>query len=183
MVMVDRLWAKTGIMREVMLVLAGIMLVGLAARIQIPLFPVPVTGQTFAVLLVGALYGARRGSLTVAGYVAGGTAGLPLFAGGEAGPARLLGPTGGYLVGFVAAAWLVGKLCEAGWDRRVWTSGAAMLIGTLVIYLFGLLWLARFVEPSEVIPLGLAPFVIGDGLKVALAAVTLPFGWRLVGRT
>jgi biotin transporter BioY len=83
----------------------------------------------------------------------------------------------------VAAAWLVGKLCEAGWDRRVWTSGAAMLIGTLVIYLFGLLWLARFVEPSEVIPLGLAPFVIGDGLKVALAAVTLPFGWRLVGRT
>jgi biotin transport system substrate-specific component len=182
MVMVDRLWPRAGAIRDALIVLGGVFLLGLTALLQIPLEPVPVTGQTFGVLLLGALLGARRGALTVAGYVAAGVAGLRVFAGGAAGPARLFGPTGGYLIGFIAAAWIVGWLSERGWDRRLPTAAAAMLVGTLAIYLFGLPWLAVFVGWGQVVPVGLAPFVVGDLLKLALAALALPGGWALLGR-
>jgi biotin transporter BioY len=182
MVMVDRVWPRAGAIRDVVLVLGGILLLGMTAQLTIPLVPVPVTGQTFGVLLLGALLGARRGGLSVAGYVAAGVAGMPVFAGGAAGPARLFGPTGGYLIGFIAAAWVVGRLSEKGWDRRLTTAAAAMLVGTVAIYAFGLPWLAAFVGWRDVLALGLAPFVVGDLLKLALAALTLPGGWALLGR-
>jgi biotin transport system substrate-specific component len=182
MVMVDRLWPRTGAIRDVVIVLGGVLLLGLTAQLRIRLEPVPVTGQTFGVLLLGALLGSRRGALTVAGYLAAGVAGLPVFAGGAAGPARLFGPTGGYLIGFVAAAWVVGWLSEKGWDRRLTTAAGAMLVGTLAIYLFGLPWLATFVGWRQVISAGLAPFIVGDLLKLALAALALPGGWAVLGR-
>jgi biotin transport system substrate-specific component len=168
--------------RELVVVFGGVLLLGLSAQVQIPLEPVPVTGQTFGVLFLGALLGSRRGALTVAGYVGAGIVGLPVFAGGAAGPARLFGPTGGYLLGFIAAAWVVGWLSEKGWDRRLTTAAAAMLVGTLAIYLFGLPWLAAFVGWGQVISTGLAPFVVGDLLKLGLAALALPGGWALLGR-
>jgi biotin transport system substrate-specific component len=152
------------------------------AQVQIPLQPVPVTGQTFGVLLVGALYGSRRGSLSMLTYLVMGAAGLPVFAGGAAGPAHFVGPTGGYLVGFVAAAWLVGRLAERGWDRKVPSTALAMSLGTLLIYVPGVAWLSTFVGWGRVLQLGMFPFLLGDVLKVALAALTLPRGWRLIGR-
>jgi biotin transport system substrate-specific component len=163
-----------------LLVLGGSVLIGLMAQVAIPLpfTPVPITGQTFAVLLVGALLGSRRGALSAGLYLAEGALGLPVFAGGSGGLARLFGPTGGYLLGFVVAAGVVGWLCESGWDRRLPTAILAMLIGNGLIYLFGLPWLARFVGPERALAAGLWPFLAGDLIKIALAALALPLAWR-----
>ncbi len=175
---------RSALLYDAALVLAGSLLIALSAQIAIPLpfSPVPVTGQTMAVLLVGALLGRRRGSLAVLVYIAEGIAGLPVFAGGAAGPARLLGPTGGYLVGFVAAAYLVGLLAERGWDRRVSTTAAAMALGNLVIYTVGVLWLTVFVGSlSAALAAGVLPFIPGDLAKIAAAALLLPAGWKVLG--
>lgn len=165
-----------------LLVVGGSVLMALMAQIVIPLpfTPVPITGQTFGVLLTGALLGSRRGALSVVLYLLEGVLGLPVFAGGASGPGRLLGPTGGYLLGFVAAAWVTGYLCERGWDRRVLSATLAMGIGNGVIYLFGLLWLAYFVGPGRALMAGLWPFIPGDVVKIAMAAFALPPGWALV---
>jgi biotin transport system substrate-specific component len=158
------------------------------ARVEIPLpfTPVPITGQTFAVLLVGAALGSRRGALSMAVYLLEGALGLPVFAGGAAGLARLRGPTGGYLIGFIAAAFVTGWLAERGWDRRPATTALAMLTGNAVIYLFGLPWLAWFVGsflgPKGALALGLLPFVPGDLLKLLLATLAFPSVWLLVRR-
>ena len=170
-------------------IVAGSVLVALAAqlRVDLPFSPVPVTGQTFAVLLVGAALGARLGAATLAAYVAEGTLGLPVFAGGTSawspssvpGVPVAFGPTAGYLVGFVAAAAVVGALAERGFDRRVLTTIVAMALADLVIFVFGVAWLARFVGPERALPLGMLPFVAGDAVKIALAAVALPVAWRL----
>lgn len=172
-------------------IVAGSALVALAAqlRVDLPFSPVPVTGQTFAVLLVGAALGARLGAATLAAYVAEGTLGLPVFAGGTSawspssipGVPVAFGPTAGYLVGFVAAAAVVGALAERGFDRRVLTTIVAMALADLVIFVFGVAWLARFVGPERALPLGMLPFVAGDAVKIALAAVALPVAWRLRG--
>ena len=166
---------------DVALIIAGSLLIALCAqaKIWLPKNPVPVTGQTFAVLMIGALFGARRGCLTVIAYITAGLAGLPVFALGG-GLAVLRGFTGGYLVGFVAAAYIVGLLAEKGWDRRVWTTILAMLLGNIVIYTCGLLWLSCLRGISNVLRVGLYPFIIGDLLKIALAAALLPSGWRLL---
>ena len=144
-----------------------------------PFSPVPVTGQTLAVLLVGASLGARLGAASVVLYIVEGIAGLPVFAGGTAGLLRLSGPTGGYLIGFVAAAFVVGLLAERGWDRRIWTAAIAMLVGEVVIYVFGLSWLSRFPLPAGVLDAGLWPFVAGDIYKLVVAALLLPSAWRV----
>lgn len=169
---------------DVALVLAGSWLIALSAQVAVPLpfSPVPVTGQTAAVLLVGALLGSRRGSLAVLVYIAQGAAGLPVFAGGAFGLSRVLGPTGGYLLGFVAAAFLVGLLAERGWDRRPLTTAAAMALGNVVIYTVGALWLAVFVGGlRQALAVGVVPFLPGDLLKIAVAAILLPAGWKLLG--
>jgi biotin transport system substrate-specific component len=173
---------------DAVLILGGSLLTALMARVEIPLpfTPVPITGQTFAVLLVGAALGSRRGALSMAVYLLEGALGLPVFAGGAAGLARLRGPTGGYLIGFIAAAFVTGWLAERGWDRRPATTALAMLTGNAVIYLFGLPWLAWFVGgflgPKGALALGLLPFVPGDLLKLLLATLAFPSVWLLVRR-
>jgi biotin transport system substrate-specific component len=129
------------------------------------------------------LLGSRLGTLTILVYLAEGLAGLPVFTPGAVGLARLFGPTGGYLIGFVFAAALVGFLAERGWDRRVSTALLAMVLGNLVIYAFGVAWLSYFLSSvTDGITKGLLPFLIGDVVKIVLAMVALPAGWRLLGR-
>jgi len=167
---------------DIALIIGGSLLIGLCAQIAIPLWPVPVTGQTFAVLMIAALFGARRGCFAVLAYIIEGAAGLPVFAMGRGGFIILRGFTGGYLIGFIAAAYLVGFLAERGWDRRISTTVLAMVLGNIVIYTFGLLWLLSLPGIDNVLRKGLYPFIIGDLLKIALAAVLLPSGWKLFGR-
>jgi biotin transport system substrate-specific component len=168
---------------DVALIIGGSLLIGLCAhaKVWLPFSPVPVTGQTFAVLMIAALLGARRGCLAVLAYIMEGAAGLPVFAIG-AGPAVLVGPTGGYLFGFIPAVYITGRLAEKGWDRRIGTTVLAMVLGNLVIYSFGLFWLCCLTGFSTmVLTLGLYPFIVGDLVKVILAAILLPSGWKLLG--
>jgi len=168
---------------KVVLVLSGSALIALAAQVRIPLpfSPVPVTGQTFAVLLVAAALG-RLGLASVIAYLIEGAVGLPVFQGGTFGVATIVGPTGGYLIGFALAAALVGSAAERGWDRHLATALAAMLLGEVAIYACGLAWLARFPLPVPLVEAGLLPFIPGDVVKMVLAALALPSAWRLVRR-
>lgn len=167
---------------DAVLVLAGSLFIALSAQLalHLPFSPVPISAQTLAVLLTGALLGSRRGALSALAYLSEGLAGLPVFAGGAAGAAHVAGPTGGYLAGFVAAAYVTGTLAERGWDRRAGTVVLAMLLGNLVLYAPGLAWLARVVGMDRALALGLYPFIVGDLLKVLVAASMLPLGWKLV---
>jgi len=177
---VEVVWPRIDWKREIILILVSSWLVALTAQLIIPLQPVPITGQTFGVLLVGALLGSKRGAFALLIYLAQGAVGLPVFAGGASGVARFVGPTGGYLVGFVLAGFVVGWLSERGWDRRFTTTALAMLIGNAVIYACGLPRLAAFVGWEAVLKAGLFPFVAGDLLKILLAAVALPRAWAWV---
>jgi len=168
------------------LVVGFSLVTALAAQVAIPLpwTPVPITGQTFAVLLTGALLGSRLGALAMFAYLIEGAGGLPFFAAGGGGIQRLLfSPTSGYLLSYPAAAFLVGLLAERGWDRRFLTAAAAMALGSLVILLGGWAWLGRFVSPAAAFEAGVAPFLIGDVIKIALAAAVLPSGWVLLRKT
>ena len=175
---------RAALLYDAALILAGSWLVALCARIAIPLpfSPVPVTAQTLAVLLIGALLGSRRGGLSMLAYLAQGMAGLPVFAGGLSGPAVLTGPTGGYLIGFAVAAFCTGWLAERGWDRRFVTTFLAMLLGNLVIYLCGVSWLSTLVGWDDAFRLGLYPFLIGDVAKIVLATALLPSGWKFLAQ-
>lgn len=172
---VRRTWV-TRLAREALLIGVGVVLLALAAhlRITLPFTIVPITGQTFAVLLLGAAYGWRRGGVTVALYLAAGLAGLPVFA-------EVVGmATWGYLLGFLLAAVVVGWLAERGWDRNIVTAIVAMLAGEVAIYACGLAWLAHFVGWEHVVALGLLPFLAGDALKLVAAALLLPAAWQVV---
>jgi biotin transport system substrate-specific component len=147
-------------------------------EIRLPWTPVPITGQTFAVLLSGAVLGARRGFLAQALYLACGALGMPVFSGGGAGAQHLVGPTGGYLMAFPFAAALTGFLAARGWDRRFLTMFAAMLLGSAVIFGCGLAWLSRFLPAPALVASGLAPFIPGDMVKTTLAALAFPALWR-----
>jgi biotin transport system substrate-specific component len=170
---------------DAILILLGSLLIAASAQLtlRLPFSPVPITGQTFAVLVVGALLGSRRGVLAVAAYLLEGAAGLPIFSGGTAGVAVLVGPTGGYLAGFAAAAWVVGKLAERGLDRSFGLAVLVFLGGTAVIYLAGVSWLATFLGWEKAVQAGLLPFVWGDLFKVILAALALPVGWKFLGKS
>ena len=171
--------------RSALVVVGFSLLTALAAQAVVPLpfTPVPLTGQTFAVLLTGALLGSRLGALALLAYLAEGAAGLPFFQGGTGGPAPLFGPTAGYLFAFPAAAFVTGYLAERGWDRRYLPAAAAMALGSLVILAGGWAWLAVFLRGgAEAFRLGVAPFLAGDLLKIALAAAALPAGWALLRR-
>ena len=182
-----RVWERLGVRaRHLGLVIAGALLIFLTALISIPVpgSPVPVTGQTFGVLLVGGALGFRRGIAATALYVLLGLVGLPFFAEGKNGLEVIRGATGGYLIGFILAGALVGRLAELGWDRKLVGSIAAMLLGNIVIYLIGLPWLKVVTGQTWTWALdnGLTPFLIGDALKLALAAVAFPAAWWIVGR-
>ena len=175
---------RGGLLRDAFLIVGFSLLTALCARVVIPLpfTPVPITAQTFAVLLTGAALGAQRGAAAIGLYVLEGLLGLPVFAGGATGLSRLLGPTGGYLLGFIAAAYLTGTLAERGWDRTVRFAAAAMAAGNLVVYLFGVPWLALFLGWPKAVTGGFLPFIPGDLVKLAAAAVVLPGAWALVRR-
>ena len=175
---------RTGLLADAVLVVAGAALVALAAQVRIPFDPVPITGSTFAVLLVGASLGAVRGTSSLSLYVALGILGAPVYTGQSSGWEYFTGATGGYLVGFVLAAAVVGYLAERGWDRRLSSAIAAMLTGSVAIYGIGLPWLALTADLdfAETLQKGLALFVPGDLLKLYLAAALLPTAWRAVER-
>ena len=172
--------------RDVSLVVAGALLVYLTARLSFPVpgSPVPITGQTFGVLLVGGALGFRRGLIGVGLYLLLGVVGLPFFAEGKGGLAVIWGASGGYLIGFAVAGALVGRLAELGWDRRLGGALGAMLLGNVAIYLIGLPWLKVVTGMSvqDTVANGLTPFLLGDALKLALAAVLFPAAWWIVGR-
>jgi biotin transport system substrate-specific component len=169
---------------DLTLIVGGSFVIGLMAQIAIPLpfTPVPITGSTLAVLMAGALLGSRRGSLCILTYLAEGLAGLPVFAGGNAGMTALLGPTGGYLVGFVLAAFVTGWLAEREWDRHLGKNFLAMLAGNVVLYLPGVLWLSVYTDShlAQALTLGLYPFIVGDLIKLAVATSILPLAWHVV---
>ena len=173
-------------LRHVALIVAGTVLIALAAQVffYVPGNPVPYTGQTFGVLLAGGALGFRRGVASTSLYALIGYLGLPVFAGGTYGPDVVLGATGGYIFGFIAAAAIVGRLAELGWDRTLPGAVGAMLLGSAAIYLVGVPWLAvAYGKPLEWgIANGLTPFVLGDALKLSLAAVAFPAAWWVVGR-
>ena len=170
-------------LRNAVLIVSGALLVAVLAQINIPLpfTPVPITGQTFSVLLVGAALGSKRGAASLAFYLVMGTLGLPFFAGGTHGLPILIGATGGYLLGFVLAAYSIGLLAERGLERSVRTSLLAFLIGTIVIYICGITWLAVVLGSfSKAIAAGLLPFLMGDAIKLLAASLVLPGAWKLV---
>lgn len=170
-------------MKFLLLAVMGSIALWLSAKIQVPFYPVPITMQTFVVLVVGMAFGWRLGATTVLLYLAEGALGLPVFAGSPErgiGVAYMAGPTGGYLLGFLVAAAVVGWLGQRGWDRRIATTLAAMALGTAIIYVPGLIWLGMAIGwDKPLLELGLWPFLPGDALKVALAALVLPSIWRL----
>jgi biotin transport system substrate-specific component len=179
----SRVWqVSASWQKQALLAVLGSLFIAICAQINIPLPLVPITLQTFAVLAVGAAFGMRLGAATLALYVLEGTLGLPVFAEFRAGPGVLMGPTGGYLIGFVLAAALVGWFAERGYDRRVLTMFGVMMLGAAVLYIPGLLWLAKFTGYDKVLELGLYPFLWGDLLKAVLAAVAFPAAWGFLSR-
>ncbi|MDX3095610.1 biotin transporter BioY [Streptomyces sp. ME19-03-3] len=170
-------------LRDVALVAGGAVLTGLAAQLSLPVpgSPVPVTGQTFAALLVGTALGARRGFLALALYAVAGVAGVPWFAEGSSGAAA---PSFGYILGMALASALVGALARRGADRGVWRMAGVMVAGSAVTYAVGVpyLALAAHLSLSQAVALGLTPYLIGDALKAVLAMGVLPVAWKLAGR-
>ncbi|MDA0256189.1 MAG: biotin transporter BioY [Chloroflexi bacterium] len=173
----------SGLPLALLAIAAGVGLLAISARLRITLgfSPVPITGQSFAVLLIGAVYGSRLGAATVLAYLATATAGLPFFAGGASGWAYFTGTSGGYFVGFFIAAYAVGWLAERGWDRTALTMAAAMVIGNVIIYVPGWWWLMRElgISAGRSWDLGVQPFLIGDALKIGLASGLLPAAWAI----
>ncbi len=176
---------RSSTLMNVLLVVAASLVTAGAAQLEIrlPWTPVPITGQTFAVLLSGIVLGARRAFAAQCLYLLEGASGLPFFAGGAAGVLRLVGPTGGYLMAFPFAAAITGALAERAWDRKPVTMFLTMLTGSVIIFVLGLAQLSRFVPASSLLAAGLLPFIPGDILKSLLAAAALPLAWRLVPRS
>ena len=173
---------STHMAAKTFLVVVGSLLLAASAQFKIPLYPVPVTGQTLLVLLIGMTYGPRLGGFTVATYLLQGALGLPVFAGGAFGIATLLGHTGGYLFGFLAASVVMGLLAERGMGRHIISTLIAMIIGNVVIYLMGAGWLANFIGAEKAFAAGVLPFLYGDALKLLVAAGLMPLAWRFVKR-
>lgn len=184
----DRLFSRT-IALDLVLVAAGAALTSIAAQIAIPLWPVPITMQTLAVLLVGVSLGALRGALSMVLYAVLGIVGLPVFSDASSGFSVIAGPTGGYIVGFIFAAAFTGWLAQREWDRKVLRSILAFLGGTVVVFAFGLPWLAyalgTFGVPNDlnsVLQAGLYPFIVGGVVKALLAAGIMTAAWRGIDR-
>jgi biotin transport system substrate-specific component len=174
---------REALLYNVVLIVGGAIFIALCAQIAIPVpfSPVPITGQTLAVLVTGILLGSRRGCAAVLLYLSEGVAGLPVFAGGSFGIQHLIGPTGGYLVGFIPGAYICGLLAERGWDRTFMHTLLLLLTGKLLIYTCGLLWLSHWVGFGNVLLMGLYPFLPGTVIKITLATAILPLGWKFLG--
>ena len=177
--LIGRLWPRTvgSTLAQFLLVVAGTVLLAVSAKLQVPFWPVPMTMQTFVVLLIGAGCGARLAGLTLAAYLAEGAAGLPVFAKG-AGLAYLAGPTGGYLAGFFIAAIAVGWLADRGYGRAVATTLIAFVLGEAIIFALGVGWLAAFMGLPKAFAAGVVPFLPAEAVKIALACMVLPLAWQ-----
>ena len=171
--------------KQIILVIAGIAALAVAAKIKIPMIPVPMTMGTFAVLSIGAAYGMRLGLVTIIGYMLIGALGFDVFAGSSAetfGITYMMGGTGGYLVGYVLAVLALGYAARQGWDRSIGKMALAMVLGNVLIYVPGLVWLTvLYGTDAPIFTWGLTPFLLGDLVKLALAALLLPSVWGLVG--
>lgn len=177
--LIDRLWpaAERPIVRAVALLALGNLLLWASAKVQVPMWPVPMTMQSFVILVIGFAYGTRLGVATVALYLMEGAIGLPVFAGTPErgiGLAYMMGPTGGFLVGFLIVVALMGWLAERGWDRTLPKTVAALAIGTVLLFVPGVLWLAMLIGWSKAVAAGLTPFIVGSVVKLGLAAALLP---------
>ena len=178
--------AEKNAIRIVTLVIAGAALLTLSAKVNIPFYPVPMTMQTFAVLVIGMAFGPSLAISTVGLYLVLGALGLPVFSGTPErgiGWAYMAGPTGGYLIGFIAASGIVGVLAQRGYDRSFAMTLASMTLGTLVIYILGFVWLAGLIGVEKAWTFGVQPFLVADVFKMLLAAIVLPTAWCLVGRS
>jgi len=175
---------RTSALTNVVAVIGGAAFLAVLAQIALPIpgSPVPVTGQTLGVLLIGASYGTQLGLLTFLTYMLVGLAGAPVFADGASGLARLSGPTGGYLVGMLVATFVVGALAGRRWDQQLRTALPAMLLGNIVIFSFGMFWLHSYTDKSWswTVSAGLTPFILGEVLKIAIAGTSLPLVWRVI---
>jgi biotin transport system substrate-specific component len=176
------------------LVVAGTLILTISAKIKVPFYPVPMTLQTFAVMALAAAYGSRLAVLTVLAYLLQGALGLPVFTNtppAVAGPLYFMGPTGGFLIGFIVLAMIVGKATDYGWDRSIPKLLAAMVVADIVVFTMGFGWLAFFAQVSSGQGIGIesafmngvVPFLLGDALKIVLAALAIPMGWRLLERS
>ena len=188
-VLSDLFGATEGSMRlakQAALVVLGIAVLAVAAKIKVPMWPVPITMGTFAVLSIGAAYGARLGLVTIFGYMLIGALGFDVFAGSTAekfGLEYMMGGTGGYLVGYVLATVLLGYLARLGWDRSALKMALVMVLGNALIYIPGLIWLGMlFGWDKPILAWGLTPFLVGDVVKLLLAAALFPAIWKFVGR-
>src|SRR5712691_9642957 len=176
--------APLDVVRQVGLVIGFSLLTAAAAQIVIPIGPIPITGQTFAVLLTGALLGSRLGAMAMIVYLIEGASGLPFFYGGTSGIGHILGQTGGYLVAFPAAAFITGAFAEQGWDKRFVTAVGAMVIGSLIIVLAGWAWFSYVTHTAlkTAFLVSVLPVIPGDIIKILLAATALPSGWYVLER-
>lgn len=170
--------------RHIVLILAGTVFIVLTTQVHIAITPVPITGQTFGVLVAGCALGFRRGATAVALYVLIGAIGVPVFAENASGVGTVLGVSGGYIIGFIVAGALVGRLAELGWDRHIGGAFGAMILGEIVIFAIGLPWLMVVggFSWSDTILYGLTPFLAWDALKLTVAALLFPTAWWLIGR-
>ena len=165
--------------KKLVLLFAGVVVLAICAQLKVPFYPVPITMQTLAVMLIGFTYGARLGSSTVLVYLSLGAIGAPVFAGG-AGLAYMSGPTGGYLFGFLVAVYIIGYVTEKGYGRTFISTLLLALLGTIVFYVFGVAWLTTILGFEKAIKFGLIPFLYGDVLKMFLLAFSIPATWKLV---
>ncbi|MGD8194675.1 biotin transporter BioY [Herbiconiux sp. P18] len=179
----DRLISRS-VLTDVLLVAGGAAFTGLLAQIAVPLWPVPITGQTLAVLLVGSTLGALRGVLSLTLYAVLGVVGVPWFSEATSGWQVVAGPTGGYIIGFIVAAGLTGWMAQRSWDRKVLGALAAFATGTLVTFAIGLPWLAASLglNLEQTLQAGLYPFIVGGIVKTLLAAGIIPAAWKLTDR-
>jgi len=180
--LLDHVMPKRRAWRVALAMIAGSALLAISAKVQVPFWPVPMTMQTLAILVIGMVYGSRLGAATVLLYLAEGFAGLPVFAGAVAGPAYFMGPTAGYLVGFVASVWLVGWMAEHGWDRSLFRCMAAMAIGHGLVFVFGVGWLSTLLGLQKALALGLYPFWAATLLKTLLGVAVMQAAWHLALR-
>lgn len=188
-VLADAFLGRRTLLKDAFLVVGGTAVTAALAQVSVPLWPVPITGQTLAVVIVGAVLGARRGAAALALYLLAGLAGAPIFAEFGGGPAALSSPSFGFIIGFIPTAWLVGLIAEKRHDRRFWSALFAYAAASLVPFIFGLPYLALSLHrigldasPSAVLAAGFTPFVVGGAIKALIASALVPLGWRLVAR-
>ena len=187
--LVEAILPQTGLatfLKKILIVLAGVAVLALAAKIKVPMFPVPITMGTFAVLVIGAAYGPRLGLVTIIGYMIIGLLGFDGFAESSSelnGLTYMMGSTGGYLVGYLLAIMALGFAARRGWDRSVPQMAIALLVGNVLIYVPGLIWLGiLYGFSAQIFTWGLTPFLVGDAMKLVLAALLVPAVWNIVDK-